>query len=82
MQKPPAPVADVYCRAFREGLGWSDVLREAVVARSTWLRMLNGAGYRSSTVDRLNAAVDKLAGPPDPATAPATHEQEQPHHGG
>lgn len=81
---PPGPVADVYVRAYRAGIPWKDALSRAGVSRATWWRIENGKPFLSSTIERLNAAVDEVlaenCAAPDPAPEPATIE-EAPAHG-
>jgi transcriptional regulator with XRE-family HTH domain len=80
---PPEPAADVFCRAYRAGLVWKDVLRRAGVGRSTWWRIEHGADFRNSTIEKLSAATDELiaeaAPAPDPDPDPATMKETQAH---
>jgi hypothetical protein len=81
VQSSAQPVADVFCRAYREGLEWNAVLEAAGVARSTWWRIEKTGSYTSRTLGKIDWAIDLLIARavPDPVLAPA-HQQES-HHG-
>lgn len=59
--KQPHPLAiKVFSRAFAEGVGWVEVRKRAGVAVSTWRRIAKGGAITSTTIDRLEAALDDI----------------------
>lgn len=66
----PEPVADLFCRAYRAGLQWKDVLDRAEVSRTTWWRFeTRRISPRIDQLEKVERAIDELiaAHAPDPA---------------
>lgn len=59
--KPPARVADLQDKAFRNGIRITDALAEANIAGSTWTRWVQlKSEPLSATLDAVDAALEKL----------------------
>ena len=58
--RPEPEVAAVADRAFRHGFKMFEVVRESGVNRITWARLVDGGATTTTTLHRLNSALDRL----------------------